>query len=100
LQSPRPAGCWSSVRPALYSYGPADYVRETRERTQQLLNFAPGQEQALYQLIDHDKISYIYLGPNPTPITAAAFPASQGFEQVYAQGGVTIFAVHRGEMTR
>ncbi|MEO7908581.1 MAG: hypothetical protein ABIV47_02915 [Roseiflexaceae bacterium] len=89
------AGRWTSTPPALYDYGPADYVSETRARTQQLLNFAPGQESALYQLIDHDQITYIYLGPNPKPITAAAFPASQGFEQVYTAGGVTIFAVHR-----
>jgi hypothetical protein len=94
------AGRWISTPPALYDYGPADYVRETRARTQQVLNFAPGQEPALYQLIDRDQITYIYLGPNPKPITAAAFPASQGFEQVYAQGGVTIFAVHRDGMIR
>jgi hypothetical protein len=94
------AGRWTSTPPALYDYGPADYVRETRARTQQLLNFAPGQEPELYQLIDRDKITYIYLGPNPTPITAAAFPPSQGFEQVYAQDGVMIFAVHRDRVAR
>jgi hypothetical protein len=93
-------GRWISTPPALYDYGPATYVSQTRARTQQLLSFAPGQEQALYQLIDRDQITYIYLGPNPKPITAAAFPASQGFEQVYAEGGVTIFAVHRDKMTR
>src|SRR6476661_6757988 len=85
--------------------GPAPHRRSTitarptmcarRARTQQLLDFAPGQESALYQLIDRDQITYIYLGPNSKPITAAAFPTNQGFEQVYAQGGVTIFAVHR-----
>ncbi len=94
------AGRWTSTPPVLYDYGSADYVRETRARTQQIVDFAPGQEQTLYQLIDHDQISYIYLGPNPRPITAAAFPASQGFEQVYAQGGVMIFAVHRAGVTR
>jgi hypothetical protein len=94
------AGRWTSTPPALYDYGPADYVRETRARTQQLLDFDPGQEPALYQLIDRDQITYIYLGPNPKPITAAAFPTSQGFEKIYQQGGVTIFAVHRGKMTR
>jgi hypothetical protein len=93
-------GRWTSTPPALYDYGPADYVSQTRARTQQLLGFAPGQEQALYQLIDRDQITYIYLGPNSKPITAAAFPASQGFEQVYAEGGVTIFAVHRDSMSR
>ena len=51
------AGRWISTPPALYAYGPADYVRETRARTQQLLEFGPGQEQALYQLIDRDQIS-------------------------------------------
>jgi len=94
------AGRWTSTPPALYNYGPTAYVRETHARTQQLLKFTSGQEQALYQLIDRDQISYIYLGANPKPITAAAFPASQGFEQVYAQSGVTIFAVHRGKITR
>jgi hypothetical protein len=94
------AGRWISTPPALYNYGPADYVRATRARTQQVFDFAPGQEAALYQLIDRDQITYIYLGPHPQPITAAAFPASQGFEQVYAQGGVTILAVHRDHVTR
>jgi hypothetical protein len=89
------AGRWTSTPPALYDYGPAEYVRATRARTQQLRDFVPGQEQALYQLIDHDQISYIYLGPSSKPITPAAFPASQGFEKVYEQDGVTIFAVHR-----
>jgi hypothetical protein len=94
------AGRWISTPPALYDYGPADYVSQTRARTQQLLGFAPGQEQALYQLIDRDQITYIYLGPNPKPLTAAAFPTSQGFEQVYAEHGVMIFAVHRNETAR
>ena len=94
------AGRWTSTPPALYDYGPAFYVSQTRARTQELLGFAPGQEQALYQLIDRDQITYIYLGRNPKPITAAAFPASQGFEQVYAEGGVTIFVVHRDKMTK
>jgi uncharacterized membrane protein len=94
------AGRWTSTPPVLYDYGPADYVRETRARTRQLLDFAPGQEQALYELIDRDQISYIYLGANPKPITPDAFPASQGFEKVYEQGGVTIFAVRRDKMTR
>jgi uncharacterized membrane protein len=89
------AGRWTSTPPVLYDYGPAEYARETRARTRQLLDFAPGQEQALYELIDRDRITYIYLGPNSKPITPDAFPASQGFEKVYEQGGVTIFAVHR-----
>ena len=94
------AGRWTSTPPALYEYGSADYVRQTRERTLQLLAFAPGHEQALYQLTDRDQISYIYLGPASKPITAAAFPTSQGFEQVYAQDGVTIFSVHRKTIAR
>ena len=94
------AGRWTSTPPALYNYGPADYARETRARTEQLIGFAPGHEQALYQLIDHDRITYIYLGPNSKPITPAAFPASLGFEKVYEQGGVTIVAVHRNDQIR
>jgi hypothetical protein len=94
------AARWTSTPPALYNYGPADYARETRARTEQLSAYAPGQEQALYQLIDRDRITYIYLGPNAKPITPAAFPASLGFEIVYEQGGVTIFAVHRNDQIR
>ncbi|HEU5101699.1 MAG TPA: hypothetical protein VFU22_21905, partial [Roseiflexaceae bacterium] len=94
------AGRWTSTPPALYDYGPSDYVRETRARTAQLIGYAPGQEQALYQLIDRDRITHIYLGPNAAPITPAAFPGSQGFEKVYEQSGVTIFAVHRRGVTR
>jgi hypothetical protein len=94
------AGRWTSTPPALYGYAPADYVRETRARTEQVSVYAPGQEQALYQLIDRDRITHIYLGPYSRPITPAAFPASQGFEKIYEQGGVIIFAVHRSAMTR
>lgn len=94
------AGRWTSTPPALYNYGPGDYARETRARTERVSAYAPGQEQALYQLIDRDRITHIYLGPNARPITPAAFPASLGFEKVYEQGGVIIFAVHRSAVTR
>jgi hypothetical protein len=89
------AGRWTSTPAVLYDYGQAEYVRETRARTQQVIDFRAGQEQAIYQLIDRDQIGYIYLGPNSKPLTTAAFPINAGFEKIYERDGVTIFAVHR-----
>jgi hypothetical protein len=89
------AGRWTSTPPAISDYGPIEYVRQSRARTRQVIDFRAGQEQAIYDLIDRDKITYVYLGANGRPLTPALFPASQGFEKVYEQDGVTIFAVHR-----
>ncbi len=86
---------WTSTPPVIYDYGPLDYVRETQARTRQVIDFRPGREQQIYGLIDRERITYVYLGPNGTPLTPGVFPASQGFEKVYDRDGATIFAVHR-----
>ncbi|MBK9713785.1 MAG: hypothetical protein IPO81_21170 [Kouleothrix sp.] len=88
-------GRWTSTPPVVYDYGPPDYVRETRARTQQVMAFQAGQEQQLYQLIDCERITYVYLGPKSGALTPAAFPADQGFVKLYERDGATIFAVRR-----
>ena len=55
--------------PALYDYGPADYTRATRARTTQLLGFVPVDGASADACIDRDYITYVYLGPNPKPLT-------------------------------
>ena len=89
------AGRWTSTPPAIYDLGPPDYVRETLANTQLVMRFQPGQEPQIYDLIDRERIGYVYLGPNPAPLTPEAFPVSAGFEKVYDRDGVTIFAVRR-----
>jgi hypothetical protein len=89
------AGRWTSTPPVIYDFGPRDYIRQVRADTRLVSQFAPGQEQQIYDLIDRERITYVYLGPNSRPLTPDAFPASAGFAKVYERDGVTILAVHR-----
>lgn len=88
-------GRWTSAPPVIYDYGPPEYVRATQARNQLVASFQTGQEQQLYAMIDREQIGYVFLGAHPGALTAAAFPASAGFEKVYDRGGVTIFKVVR-----
>jgi hypothetical protein len=76
-------------------YGPPDYVRDVRARNAVVIGYAKGQEQQLYQMLDRERIDYVYLGPRPAPLTPATFLASARFAKVYERDGVTIFAVRR-----
>jgi hypothetical protein len=89
------AGRWVSAPPVIYDYGPAEYVRAVRARNQLVMSFKPGHEQQLYELIDREHITFVYLGPTPGPLSAAAFPAAAGFEKIYEHDGATIYAVRR-----
>jgi hypothetical protein len=89
------AGRWVSAPPILYIYGPPDYVREIGELNKSIIGFRQGQEQQIYDLIDRERITYIYLGARPGPLSAAVFASSGAFEKVYQRDGVTILAVHR-----
>ncbi len=86
-------GRWTTVPPAIHDYGPADYVQAVRGITRQIATFEPDQRQQLFDLIEREQITHIYLGQNAAPITPAVFADNPTFEQVYAQQGVTIFAV-------
>jgi hypothetical protein len=89
------AGRWVSVPPILYIYGPPDYAREIGELNKSIVSFRQGQEQQIYDLIDRERISYIYLGARPGPLSAAVFANNGAYEKVYQRDGVTILAVHR-----
>lgn len=87
------AGRWTSTPPALFTYGPIDYVYETIDRDKLVQAYKPGGEQAVLDLIRRDGIDYLYFGPRPGPLAADAFAAMPGFRTVYSEGGVTILAV-------
>ncbi|HEX9439592.1 MAG TPA: hypothetical protein VF909_07920, partial [Roseiflexaceae bacterium] len=89
------AGRWVSAPPILYIYGPPDYAREIGELNKSIVGFRQGQEQQIYDLIDRERITYIYLGARPGPLSAAVFASSGAYEKVYQHDGVTILAVHR-----
>ena len=97
------AGRWTSTPPVIFDYGPADYVRATRERTHRMAALY-GQNSAttahevraeVARVVATERIDYIYLGPNSDPLTRAALPNVAGYRPVYEHDGVTILAVGR-----
>jgi hypothetical protein len=87
------AGRWTSTPPVLYTYGAPDDVQAARTLSAAIAGFHSGQEQQLYQLIQREQIGYIYLGPQPGPLSPATFAGNAGFKTVYEHDGVTILAV-------
>jgi hypothetical protein len=53
------------------------------------------QKRHIYDLIERERIGYIYLGSEPGPLSLEAFVGDPAFEKVYDRDGVTILAVHR-----
>jgi len=86
-------GRWTSTPPVLYTYGAPDDVQAARALSAAIAGFHSGQEQQLYQLIERERIGYIYLGPQPGPLSPATFAGNAGFKTVYERDGVTILAV-------
>lgn len=86
-------GRWTSTPPALYEYGPPDYVAKAYALSREIATFQKGQEQALYHLILREDITYIYLVSQKGPITTDVFANSPAFQTVYQQEGVTILEV-------
>ena len=87
-------GRWTSTPPALFIYGQLDYVAEVQARSRTVINYKPGDEQIIRDLIARERIGYLYFGSKPGPLTAATFAALPGFTTVYSQDGVTILAVN------
>jgi hypothetical protein len=87
------AGRWTSTPPALFTYGPPDYVQAVIERTRTVQAYEPGGEQAILDLIRRDGIDYLYFGAKPGPLGPQPFVQLPGFTTVYSQDGVTILAV-------
>jgi hypothetical protein len=87
------AGRWTSTPPAIYDYGPPTYAARMRALSREIASFDKAHASELYALIDREAITHIYLGTSDAPIDAAVFADHPAFEQIYAQDGVTIFAV-------
>jgi hypothetical protein len=91
------AGRWVSAPPVIYDYAPPAFASAARARNAVVSRFKAGDEQELYALIDRERITYVFLGTHGGPLSAAAFPASAGFEKVYERDGATIFVVRRAK---
>jgi hypothetical protein len=88
------AGRWVSTPPVLFAYGPPENVRETRAVSQMVAGFHEGQEQQINQLIERERISYIYLGKRAGPLSLKTFANNPAYTKVYERDGVTILAVN------
>jgi hypothetical protein len=86
-------GRWTSTPPVLYAYGAPDYVQQVQERSNLVAGFQPGQEQAIYDLIERDNITHIYLGINSDPLPPDMFADRAKYELIYEVDGVTILAL-------
>jgi len=92
-------GRWTSTPPVLFTYGSPDYVQEVRERTTFIREFdrsQPGQEEQLYELIDREQISHIYLTEHSGPLKPELFADIDRFEKVYEQADVIVYRVING----
>jgi hypothetical protein len=89
------AGRWASTPPVLYIYGPPDDVREAREVGGIVAGFHQGQEQQISQLIEHERITYVYLGKRAGPLSLKTFADNPIYTKVYERDGVSILAVNR-----
>jgi hypothetical protein len=88
-------GRWVSTPPILYAYGSPDYVERMHQVSNTVATFEPGQEEAIYRLIEQEDITHVYLGPEPEPLTMAVFADTARFEKIYEQDGVIILAVNQ-----
>ncbi len=87
------AGRWTSAPPVVYVYGAPEYVAHVNAVADTVIGYAPGQEQAIFDLIRAEGITHIYLVDGSGPLQAGLFTGRPGFVQVYGRDGVTIFAV-------
>jgi hypothetical protein len=89
------AGRWTSTPPALYTYGPPEYVQHVHATTREISTLQPDQHETLRYLIQREGITHIYLGTQDGPLKRAMFADSAQYEQVYDHNGVTIFAIQQ-----
>ncbi|MEI8165803.1 MAG: hypothetical protein WCG26_05470, partial [Chloroflexales bacterium] len=89
------AGRYTTMPPVLYVYGSPAYVAHVNAVADTVAAYTPGAEQAIFDLIVSERITHIYLTEGKGPLQPQIFAGRPGFTQVYAQDGVTIFAVDR-----
>lgn len=86
-------GRWISTPPALFTYGPPDYVQSVQAVSRQVTAFQAGQEAQIHRLIEQEAITHIYLSSWGGPLTTEIFGDTTAYEQIYNHEGVVIFAV-------
>lgn len=89
-------GRWTSTPPAIYDYGPPEYVDTAHTLSREIATFtldAPEQPARLYEVIEREGITHVYLGQNAAPVTVDLLRGNAAFAPVYEHNGVTIFAV-------
>ena len=71
------------------------HVQAAGELSKAIAELPKDQPRLIHELVERERIDYIYLGPRPGPLSAEAFVGDPAFEKVYDHDGVTILAVHR-----
>jgi hypothetical protein len=89
------AGRWASTPPVLFVHEAPEDARHAREVSGIVAGFREGQEQQIGQLIERERITYIYLGARPGPLSPKTFAGNPAYTKVYEHEGVTILAVNR-----
>ena len=87
------AGRWTSTPPVVSAYGSPAYVQHVNAVGDTVIGYVPGREQAIFDLIVAERITHIYVVEGKGPLQRDLFAGRPGFTQIYAQDGVTIFAV-------
>jgi hypothetical protein len=87
------AGRWTTVASPLFVYGPPDYVRDTLALQREVVALPTSEPRALLAWLRARSIGYVYVGAHNSPLSADALRAEPGFEQLYSEGGATIFRV-------
>jgi hypothetical protein len=88
-------GRWTSTPPMVYIYGTPAFVEQVKTGSSLIAGFQADQQEYLFDLIERERITHIYLGQDAEPLTPELFADRSRFEQVYQQNGITIFAVQR-----
>ncbi len=88
-------GRWVSTPPVVFTYGPPAYQQTVRATTGTVINYQPGQEYVIDELIAREGITHIYLGSQGGPLNAELFRNRADFELLYERAGVQIYRVNR-----
>lgn len=86
-------GRWTSTPPALFDYGPPEYIAEVVARSTAVTALRPEQVSELDALVHDNAIDYIFIGAKGGPLMGDMFWGRPEYENVYDQDGVLIFKV-------
>lgn len=86
-------GRWISTPPSIFTYGAPDYTEQVLALSRRISLFRPEQKQDMYDLIEQEHMTHIYLRTGTGLLTLADFNDSSRYEVVYDHAGVVILAV-------